>query len=74
MEFEEFARQFRARTAQRMLDFEAALARAQQRMERATGPGGHASTQAGQEKIPETSRRSRHAPGPGQVQGVLRRN
>ena len=74
MEFEEFARQFRARTAQRMLDFEAALARAQQRMEHATQPGGRTGTQPEQDILSVTRRRSRRTPGPGQVQGVLRRN
>lgn len=74
MEFEEFSRQFRARTTQRMIEFEKALAKAQERVEKSTA-----------EPTPRTrSAASAHAsvghvPTPrsgarGQVQGVLRKN
>ncbi len=80
MEFEEFARQFRERTAQRMVDFEKALARAQHRMERATeaeqGRNRGRQPVAGQ-PTPVVRPRRRPAPAPGhghgQVQGILRR-
>ena len=65
MDFEEFSRGFRERTAQRMLDFERTLAQAQRDIERAAT---HARAQATQ---PNPAPRRGHNPGP--VRSVLRR-
>ncbi|WP_034990529.1 hypothetical protein [Corynebacterium halotolerans] len=77
MEFEEFSRQFRERTAQRMLDFEAALARAQNRMERATQTEQSRARQrppAAGQPGPVVHRRPRPpGPGHGEVRGILKR-
>lgn len=71
MEFEEFSRQFRQRTTQRMVDFEKALAQAQARVEKtAQGP-----------KAPLPRETQHNTPGirprshtKGKVQGVLRKS
>ncbi len=65
MDFEEFARGFRARTAQRMLDFEKSLAKAQEDLEkgareahrqvRQQGPGATGSAGAGSPQVPSSS-------------------
>lgn len=77
MEFEEFSRQFRERTAQRMLDFEAALARAQNRMERTGGAGQNGRQhrpQAAGQPMPARPRPRYVVPsGDRQVRGILRR-
>ncbi|WP_241228291.1 hypothetical protein [Corynebacterium hylobatis] len=65
MEFEEFSRQFRQRTTQRMVEFEKALAQAQQRVEKAVTPQPAAP--------PPLQPRSRPGPARGRVQGLLRR-
>ncbi len=78
MEFEQFAKQFRQRTTQRMMEFEQALAAAQQRVEKSVAAPRRApqvsptpqSTQAGQTQPPPVSRRS---PARGQVRGLLRK-
>lgn len=59
MEFEEFARQFRQRTTQRMMEFEKALAEAQGRVEKTTRP------QQPVARRPVSAR--------GRVQGLLRK-
>ncbi|RNE49061.1 hypothetical protein C5L39_06000 [Corynebacterium alimapuense] len=64
MEFEEFSRQFRKRTTQRMLEFEKALAKAQERVERtATAPRPNAARSQPQRGQPR-----------GRVQSVLRKS
>lgn len=80
MEFEEFAKQFRQRTTQRMMEFEKALAAAQQRVENAVAspaprkpaqPAQTApTTPTAQTKQPPPTRRG---PARGQVQGLLRK-
>lgn len=80
MEFEEFAKQFRQRTTQRMMEFEKALAAAQQRVENAVAspaprklaqPTETAQTvPTAQTKQPPPTRRG---PARGQVQGLLRK-
>lgn len=78
MEFEEFARQFRQRTTQRMMEFEKALAAAQERVEKSV-----AAPQPGNPPRPRAHSHSQPPPPPqppsrrqragGQVQGLLRR-
>ncbi|HHU68024.1 hypothetical protein [Corynebacterium sp.] len=74
MEFEEFAKQFRQRTTQRMMEFEKALAAAQQRVENAVAapPPRRAvqPTQSAQSLPPTPARRG---PARGQVKGLLRK-
>lgn len=69
MEFEEFSRQFRQRTTQRMMEFERALAQAQQRVEKAVTPPTATPPQAAQ-KPPRPQPKT----GRGRVQGLLRRS
>lgn len=71
LEFDEFVRQFRTRTAQRMVEFEAALAKAQADMT-TPGPsrGGRKPTSPPAQK--KTPARRRYATG--QVQGVLKKS
>ena len=68
MEFEEFSRQFRQRTTQRMIEFEKALAQAQQRVEKAAAPP---------TASPGPVAPARRSPPPGsargRVQGLLRK-
>lgn len=64
MEFEEFSRQFRLRTMQRMKEFEKALAQAQERVETAAAPSRETRTARKQMDPP---------PRRGRVRGVLRR-
>ncbi|WP_018297722.1 hypothetical protein [Corynebacterium lubricantis] len=70
MDFQEFAEQFQQRTAKRMLDFEAALAKAQKQMEEQVRQ---------QERAREMNIKKPPAMYPkgtlrgGRVQGVLRR-
>lgn len=77
MEFEEFAKQFRQRTTQRMMEFEKALAAAQQRVEHAVAaPAPRRTPQA--PPAPQTPQaeqplRARRGPARGQVQGLLRK-
>lgn len=67
MEFEEFSRQFRQRTTQRMIEFEKALAQAQQRVEKAVTPP------TAVPPPPPPQSRPRTGSGRGRVQGLLRR-
>ncbi|QGU03789.1 hypothetical protein CETAM_02545 [Corynebacterium comes] len=62
MEFEEFSRQFRQRTTQRMIEFEKALAQSQQRVEKAVTPPA------------PTPQRPRPGSARGRVQGLLRKS
>ena len=74
MEFEEFSRQFRARTPQRMIEFEKALAKAQERVEKSTAaptPRTRSTTPA---QAPGGHTPALRPGARGQVQGVLRRN
>ncbi|GAB3649732.1 hypothetical protein GCM10027595_23680 [Corynebacterium nasicanis] len=64
MEFEEFARQFRQRTTQRMMEFEKALAEAQGRVEKSVRPP----SPPAQRQTPP-----RPASARGRVQGLLRK-
>ena len=82
MEFEEFAKQFRQRTTQRMMEFEKALAQAQERVEKSVSAPGSAPTRASQHQTPPTQHQTPHPPHPaqsrrgaarGQVQGLLRK-
>lgn len=83
MEFEEFAKQFRQRTTQRMMEFEKALAAAQQRVENAVAsPAPHKPAQPAQpaqptQTTPTTQTKqpppTRRGPARGQVQGLLRK-
>ncbi len=71
MEYEDFAAQFRERTSMRLMEFEKALERAEQEMNRAaqTGPAATSSVQGVQKrKPPHAVTRVR-----GPVQSVLRR-
>lgn len=72
MEFEEFARQFRQRTTQRMREFEKALAEAQGRVE--TSVQQHARRPSPARPVPE-QRQTPPRPGSarGRVQGLLRK-
>lgn len=85
-DFDEFARQFRQRTAARLLEFERTLAKAQEDLEKAADNAKHqASAEA--KATGKTARRSAARPGvgrderrkpqrtsaPGQVKSVLRR-
>lgn len=83
MEFDEFVRQFRERTAQRMVDFEAALAKAESDMAKRTkkSPGKPGEILRGQQlggmHPPVLSTRKtpgRHRRNSGPVQGVLKRS
>ncbi|WJY62566.1 hypothetical protein CATRI_02305 [Corynebacterium atrinae] len=65
MDFEEFSRQFRERTAQRMVEFEKALARAQERVEKSVEAPKQVVKQHSTPRTPATR---------GRVQGVLRKN
>lgn len=78
MEFEEFAKQFRQRTTQRMREFEKALAQAQERVEKSVSTPGPAPTRAPQHQTQPTPHQphpaqSRRGAARGQVQGLLRR-
>lgn len=84
LEFDDFVRQFRERTAQRMVEFEKALAKAQEDMAKAPRAGKsagqkttgrfpeasdqHVSTPVGVKKSP-----ARHRRKTGPVQGVLKK-
>ncbi|MDO5670777.1 MAG: hypothetical protein Q4G50_12355 [Corynebacterium sp.] len=70
MEFEEFARQFRQRTTQRMMEFEKALAEAQGRVEKSVRPP----TRQQQPTPTVAPAPARRASGRGQVQGLLRKS
>lgn len=78
MEFEEFAKQFRQRTTQRMTEFEKALAQAQTRVEKAVQepPPPRRSTPGPQptQPPPYTTKQPRPASSRGRVQGLLRNN
>lgn len=69
MEFEEFSRQFRQRTTQRMIEFEKALAQAQKRVEKAVTPPPAGSPQT----PPPAQQRPRPGSARGRVQGLLRK-
>lgn len=63
LEFDEFVRQFRERTAQRMVEFEKALAKAQADMEKTQRkPRGSVPPSRG--SIPQRSRSTSHRPEP----------
>lgn len=63
LEFDEFVRQFRERTAQRMVEFEKALAKAQTDMEKTQRkPRGSVPPSRG--SIPQRSRSTSHRPEP----------
>lgn len=67
-DFEEFAQQFRRRTAARMLEFEASLDKVQRDVEKA------AAQQAAERKSRPPASSSRPAARSGQVKSVLRRD
>lgn len=80
MEFEEFSRQFRQRTTQRMVEFEKALAQAQQRVEKAvtpptspTAPLAQRETRATPATPDAVQQRPRPGTARGRVQGLLRK-
>ncbi|AJK68052.1 MAG: hypothetical protein GX570_03985 [Corynebacterium marinum] len=77
MEFEEFSRQFRQRTTQRMVEFEKALAQAQQRVEKAvtppTAPLAQRETRASPATPDGVQQRPRPGTARGRVQGLLRK-
>lgn len=66
MDFEEFSRQFQERTAQRMVEFEKALAQAQKRVEKSVETPKPAATNYHNTPRKPAAR--------GRVQGVLRKN
>ncbi|MGP6173913.1 hypothetical protein [Corynebacterium sp. A21] len=79
MEFDEFVRQFRERTAQRMVDFEAALAKAEAEMVKKTGKS--AGVSRGQQLrgttppvLPARKTPGGHRRNSGPVQGVLKKS
>lgn len=67
-DFEEFALQFRRRTAARLLEFEANLEKAQRDVEQAVAE------QASQKAARARAHTQRKAPKQGQVRSVLRRD
>lgn len=80
MEFDEFVKQFRERTAQRMVEFEKALAKAQAEMERQEGKSvsghrkGHSAPLPPNPMMSQTRKtpgRGRRGAGP--IQGVLKK-
>lgn len=71
LEFEEFVRQFRARTAQRMVEFEAALAKAQAEVAK-PGPSRGSLKPTPPPVQKKTPARRRYTTG--QVQGVLKKS
>lgn len=89
MEFDDFVRQFRERTAQRMVEFEKALAKAQADMEKSpragkpatTAPGrkpGSGEAAAAADRVPPPvvgakKTPARHRRRSGPVQGVLKK-
>ncbi|AJE32267.1 hypothetical protein B842_02070 [Corynebacterium humireducens NBRC 106098 = DSM 45392] len=75
MEFEEFAKQFRQRTTQRMMEFEKALAAAQQRVEHAVAAPAPRRTPPASQTSPQAEQplRTRRGAARGQVQGLLRK-
>lgn len=84
LEFDDFVRQFRERTAQRMVEFEKALAKAQEDMAK-TPRAGKSAGQKSAVRLPESSDQhvsrpvgvqkspARHRRKTGPVQGVLKK-